>query len=219
MALRQKNFLGSALLYPALFLSVLIVSAVGAPGGSQPSENIAGADALDKLVNIEVPLMVFVVDALEEEGLAFNALNRNLTEPVFDSVRWDLARRHLVWRFWVAPDGVLADSIRNSERAQALSLLSEKMTNLAIVTGVEPHPEFNQRVGALGVFRIPVFFTLTEEDISNARNELAAASIIQVAAAHPAGPIMLSRMPDGMIHEEIIALNSQSQQQSAKRRK
>ena len=194
----------SAMLYAVLLLVVLIVPAFGNPGRLEPARADSQAAALEKLMNIEVPLMVFVLDALEEECLAFNLLNTSLTEPVFDSVRWDLAREKLVWRFWVGPEGALAEDIRNLPRPEAVAKLRKKMENLALITGVEPHPGFKLRMGALGVFRIPASFALTEEEITQTRDELAAVSIIQLAAAHTDGPVMLSRMPGGRINEENI---------------
>ncbi len=163
-------------------------------------------ESVDKLMTVKVPLLALVIAALEEEGMAFNMLNDTLSEPIFHSARWDQDTGTLVWRFWVAPEGHLMDELRAVSRAASVTLLKDRLTDLAMLAGIEPTPGFDDVAGMLTAFRIPTFELLSEEDMTSARRQLAEVSVIQLAAPHEEGPILLVRMPDGDMVEQAMEM-------------
>ena len=181
------------------WLSLMILAAGPAAAPVPPA-----APAIERLQATRVSLLALLVDALEAEGERYNLANETVATPSFHSVRWNPAMRTLDWRFWVPGEGTLFDKLRMMTRTDAVALLKLKMKDLAIFAGLEPMPGFDEPLGCLATVRVPCADGLAEEEWTRARRELAAVSVIQLAAPHAEGPILLVRMPSGEIIEQPL---------------
>ena len=170
--------------------------------------------SIEKLQATRVPLLALLIEAFEVEGEAYNLFNESGAAPYFHSARWNPASRTLEWRFWVSGDGSLQETLRNLPRPRAVALLKGEMSNLAVFVGLEPMSGFEQSVGSLQTANVPGRTLISETDWDTARQQLAKASIIHLAAPHPEGPILLMRTPQGRIVEETVpSLNPPPPQQ------
>lgn len=178
---------------------VVCAAALGMTMGALP----AGA-SLEKLQQTRVPLLFLLIEAFEVEGEAYNLSNETVAVPSFHSVRWNPASRTMEWRFWVPSEGALAGRLRAMKREDAVTLLKLKMKDLSVFVGLEPFPGLDAPMGCLATVNVPGRNLLSEEEWATARRQLAAASVIRLAAAHAGGPICLVRSQDGRITEEAI---------------
>ncbi len=170
--------------------------------------------SIEKLQATRVPLLALLIEAFEVEGEAYNLLNPTGVAPYFHSARWDSASQTMEWRFWVSGDGSLQETLRNLPRPRAMALLKGEMSNLAVFVGLEPMSGFEQPIGSLQTANVPGRTLISETDWDAARQQLAKASIIHLAAPHPDGPILLMRTPQGRIVEETVpSLNPPPPQQ------
>lgn len=180
-----------------LGLGLLIVAA-GAVAAPAPPQ----MPAVERLQATRVSLLALLLDALESEGERYNLANEAAAAASFHSVRWNPQMRTLDWRFWVPGEGALFSKLKAMTRADAVALLKLKMKELAIFAGLEPMPGFDEPLGCLATIRVPCSGELSEEEWARARRELAAASVIQLAAPHAEGPILLVRFPSGEVVEK-----------------
>ena len=165
----------------------------------------AGA-SIQKLQETRVPLLFLLIEAFEVEGEAYNRSNATAAAPHFHSARWNPTSRTMEWRFWVPAQGPLAERLRALKRSDAVALLKLKMKDLCVFVGLEPFPGLDTPMGCLSTANVPGRQLLSEEEWEAARRQLAAASVIRLAAAHAEGPICLVRSPDGRIVEEAIEM-------------
>ena len=163
----------------------------------------AGA-SLEKLQAVRVPLLALLVEAFEVEGEAYNLSNEAGVEPAFHSARWNPEAGTMEWRFWVPADGMLAGKLRVLSRDDAIALLTRKMKDLAIVVGLEPMPGFEKPMGCLATANVQGRNLLSEAEWAAARKELAAVSVIHLAAPHADGAILLDRTPAGKVIEKVV---------------
>jgi hypothetical protein len=164
----------------------------------------AGA-TLDKLQATRVPLLALLIEAFEVEGESYNLSNGAAAGPAFHSARWNPGVRTLEWRFIVRADGMLAGKLRALSRDEAAALLTHKMKELAVFVGLEAMPGYDRPMGCLDTVNVPGRSLVSEADWTAARRELAAASVIRLAAPHAGGPIMLVRSADGRVSEAPVA--------------
>jgi hypothetical protein len=162
--------------------------------------------SIEKLQSTQVPMLALLLDALESEGDAFNLANESGTLPAFHSVRWNASARTLDWRFWVPAEGDLHTRLQALPRAKAVARLKEQMTDLAVFVGLEPMPGLDKPMGSLDTATVAGRGLLSDADWQLARQQLAASSVIHLAAPHPEGPILLRRRSDGRIAEESVLM-------------
>ncbi len=162
--------------------------------------------SIEKLQATQVPVLALLLDAFESEGETFNLANETGTLPAFHSARWNSAAQTLDWRFWVPAEGALYESLQPLPRSKAVVQLKAQMENLAVFVGLNPMPGFDKPMGALDTAQVSGRHLLSDADWLLARQQLAAASVIHLAAPHKEGPILLVRRPDGRMVEEPVSM-------------